>query len=296
MSPHPPGSVPGSDAIANLNSTPALPGFYCHNKGHRPAYVPFENVNDGVCDYDQCCDGSEEWEGINGVKCPDRCAELGKEWRVREDERQRARNAAFNRRRQLAAEGQRLRREVQDRIVSLKTEVEAGKKMVAKMEAELAEIEKEEQAKIVKSPKEGGSMGILVSLVKDRIEELKKALIDVREDRNSLKTRLAKVEGMLDRLKKEHDPYLLDKGVKDVVQSWEDYSTRDKGAETGQMMEKDIDEILKSDEENGINWEEWKDAEVADTAHRKFMSFWQLPSYSIAHEANLCETNQKSMT
>ena len=226
-----------------------------------------------MCDYEQCCDGSEEWEGINGVRCPDRCSELGKEWRVREDERQRARNAAFKRRRQLAAEAERLRREAQDRVVALKTEIEGGKKLVAKMEDELAEIEKEEQAKLVKSPKDGGPISVMVSLVKDRIEELKQALIDVREDRNSLKRRLAQVEEMLTRLKKEHDPYILDKGVKGVVQSWEEYSTRDKGAEQGKTLDKDVDELLKSDEENGINWEEWEDVDTRDTAYRKFYEF-----------------------
>ena len=268
LSPHPLGSIPRPDGIVNINSTPALPGFYCYNEGHQPAYVPFENVNDGVCDYDQCCDGSEEWEGISDVKCPNRCAEFGKERQEREDKRQLARNAAFSRRRQLAVEAQRLRREVQDRVVSLNTEIEGGKKMVVDMEEELAEIKKEEQAKMVKSPKEAGSTSVLVSLVKDRIEELKRALIDVRDDRNSLKNRLAQVEGMLNRLKKEHDPSLLDKGVKDVVQSWEKYSTRDKGVER-EGVEKDIDEILSSDEENGINWEEWEDIEIGDAAHRK---------------------------
>ena len=260
----------------NINSTPSLPGFYCYNNGHQPAYVPFENVNDGVCDYEQCCDGSEEWEGINGVKCPDRCSELGKEWRVREDERQRARNAAFKRRRQLAIEAQRLRREVQDHIVALKTEVEGGKKLVAKMEIELAEIEKEEEAKMVKSPKDGGPISVMVSLVRDRIEELKRALIDVREDRNTLKNRLAQAEEMLTRLKEEHDPYLLDKGVKGVVQSWEEYSTRDKGAERAESLDKDIDELLKSDEENGINWEEWNDVDTGDSAYRKFHARFHL--------------------
>lgn len=271
LSPHPLGSVPAPAGVGNINSTPSLPGFYCYNKGHQPGYVPFENVNDGVCDYEQCCDGSEEWEGINGVKCPDRCSELGKEWRIREDERQRARNSAFKRRRQLASEAQRLRREVQDRVVALKTEIEGGKKLVAKMEDELAEIEKEEQAKMVKSPKEGGPVSVMVSLVRDRIEELKQALIDVREDRNSLKKRLAQVEEMLTRLKEEHDPYLLDKGVKGVVQSWEEYSTRDKVADRGETLDKDVEELLKSDEENGINWEEWKDDDTGDTAYRKYM-------------------------
>ena len=71
----PPGTVTGEPNASN-----ALPGYYCKNKGHQPSYIPFTYVNDGICDYELCCDGSDEWAGVDGVRCEDRCKEMGREW------------------------------------------------------------------------------------------------------------------------------------------------------------------------------------------------------------------------
>ena len=70
--------------------TVVLPGFYCKNKGHVPAYIPFTVVNDGVCDWEVCCDGSDEWAGAGGVNCEDKCAAMGKEYKKKEAEREKA--------------------------------------------------------------------------------------------------------------------------------------------------------------------------------------------------------------
>ncbi|EXK24263.1 protein kinase C substrate 80K-H [Fusarium oxysporum f. sp. melonis 26406] len=66
-------------SLVTTNVTNALPGFWCANEGHIGMYVPFLYVNDGVCDYDLCCDGSEEYKGVGGVRCENRCSEIGKE-------------------------------------------------------------------------------------------------------------------------------------------------------------------------------------------------------------------------
>ena len=105
-----------ADLPSGINASLALPGFYCKNKGHLPAYVPFTNVNDGVCDYNTCCDGSEEWEGVGGVKCDDKCKEIGKEWRKHDEARQKSLTTAAKKRKELVAEGAKLKKEIEDRI------------------------------------------------------------------------------------------------------------------------------------------------------------------------------------
>jgi len=56
--------------------TAACPGtkFYCENNGSVGHFIPSSRVNDGVCDYDLCCDGSDEYNGA--IECPDRCEEF----------------------------------------------------------------------------------------------------------------------------------------------------------------------------------------------------------------------------
>ncbi|CAN3376987.1 hypothetical protein DIURU_001992 [Diutina rugosa] len=46
--------------------------FWCANEGHYGQYIPSFLVKDGVCDYDVCCDGSDEGSEV----CPNRCAEV----------------------------------------------------------------------------------------------------------------------------------------------------------------------------------------------------------------------------
>jgi protein kinase C substrate 80K-H len=68
---------PGTSACANGR-------FYCENVGFEPHYIRSFKVNDGVCDYDVCCDGTDELPGV----CENKCMEMRKEY----DERVRKHN------------------------------------------------------------------------------------------------------------------------------------------------------------------------------------------------------------
>ncbi|KAH3672189.1 hypothetical protein WICMUC_004418 [Wickerhamomyces mucosus] len=58
---------PGTNACSNGQ-------FYCQNEGHIPGYIKSSLINDGVCDYDVCCDGTDEWN--TPISCPNRCEEI----------------------------------------------------------------------------------------------------------------------------------------------------------------------------------------------------------------------------
>ncbi|KAF2772810.1 mannose 6-phosphate receptor domain-containing protein [Teratosphaeria nubilosa] len=233
-----------------------------------PTYVPFTSVNDGVCDYDVCCDGSEEWEGVGGVKCADKCAEIGKEWKKQDEARQKSLSNAAKKRKELVAEAARLRTEVQDRLQSLGTEIEGSEIKVKQLEGQLADVERREKGKVVKSdgvPK-AGKLSQLSGLAKNRISELREALIRVRGERDSSKSRLQELETILSTFKEEYNPNFNDEGVKRAVRAWEDYAARDKGPEPDAAHDRDLDAITKDDKENGINWDDYEgDDESSDT-------------------------------
>ena len=278
---------PGTSACAHLSplspvslgltpsddkdTTIALPGFYCKNKGHQPSYLPFTAVNDGVCDYDYCCDGSDEWARVGGVKCEDRCKEIGKEWRKQDEQRQKSLSSAAKRRKGIVADADRLRKEVEDRIQSLKTEIQAGEMKVKSLESDLAEAERQERSKVVKSPKGLSKMGLLAQLARDRIDELRESLVEVRSQRNTGKARIAELERILSTFKEEYNPNFNDEGVKRAVRSWEDYAARDKSTIGDDAHDRDLDEIIKPDSETGaINWSEWEGPEESDVDVRKY--------------------------
>ncbi|KAJ9101143.1 hypothetical protein QFC21_003361 [Naganishia friedmannii] len=54
--------------------------FWCANEGHVPGWVYASRVNDGICD-PECCDGSDEYD--DPTLCPNRCAQIGAEHRVK---------------------------------------------------------------------------------------------------------------------------------------------------------------------------------------------------------------------
>ncbi|KAJ3118813.1 hypothetical protein HK100_000535 [Physocladia obscura] len=53
--------------------------FNCANVGHVPGLLAASRVNDGVCDWDVCCDGSDEFDsGLGCTNVCERAAELAK--------------------------------------------------------------------------------------------------------------------------------------------------------------------------------------------------------------------------
>ncbi|KAI5268767.1 hypothetical protein E4T47_07568 [Aureobasidium subglaciale] len=265
LSPLSPSTLSDTTNKDQINSTQVLPGFYCKNKGHQPSYVPYTSVNDGFCDYDLCCDGSEEWAGVGGVKCQNKCDEIGKEWRKKTESRQRALNNANKKRKEYTTEAQRLRKEVEDRIKTLQTQLKASEIHVIDMEKELAEVERREKGKVVKSQgAKQGKMGILVSLAKQRTEELRDHLVRVRQERDTSKDRVTELEAILSTFKEEYNPNFNDEGVKRAVRAWEEYAARDKSGDDTSAHDRDLTEITKTDKDNGLDWDSYLEADGED--------------------------------
>lgn len=240
------------------NVSVALPGFYCKNKGHNPSYVPFTYVNDGICDYDLCCDGSDEWSGVGGTKCPDKCQEIGVEWRKQDEKRQISLTTAAKRRKELVAEGAKLRLEVEDHIKAYQNTVAGLEIKIAQLEQEKAEIEEREKNRVVKSG-QGGKVGVLTSLAKDKIGELAEGLAGVRTQRDALQSRLTELESIMTTFREEYNPNFNDEGVKRAVRSWEEYIARDKSEDIASANEQDLDEMQK-----GIESIDWAEFETSD--------------------------------
>lgn len=257
------------------DTTPALPGFYCQNKGHVPSYVPFTSVNDGVCDYDLCCDGSEEWEGAGGVRCEDKCKEIGKEWRRKDEARQKSLGNAAKKRKELVTQAQRLKKEVEDRVKTIQTQIEGAELKVKQMEREVADLEQKEKSKVVQATsgqKGGGKLGILSDLAKRRIDELREHLGQVRMERNEYSRRVYELEEILTTFKEEYNPNFNDEGVKRAVRAWEDYAAQKDGDDASQEAEEDLNQILRPDNANGLDWSQFEEDDSSDTDVCKYCS------------------------
>lgn len=260
----PPQPLPAS-LSGTTNTTNALPGFWCENKGHIGTYVPFLFVNDGVCDYDLCCDGTEEYAGKAGVKCENRCDEIGKEWRRVEKERQENFDRANKRRKTMVKEAKELRRQVETKINTLTTEIKELEVKRDELKTKMEDAKREDIGKVV-SGEGSGKIGVLAGMAKARVNELRDALNKVVGERKQLSDKVAELEGILSTFKEEYNPNFNDEGVKKAVRAWEDYAAKKVEGAAEAVHESDLEAVLKEDSEtSGINWKEFEEEEGTDT-------------------------------
>ncbi|KAF7894765.1 uncharacterized protein EAF01_010215 [Botrytis porri] len=259
----PPQPLQGTTGSSPHNTSLALPGYYCKNKGHMPTYVPFTYVNDGVCDYELCCDGSDEWENVGGIKCADKCAEIGKEWKRLDDIRTKAQVKANKKRDELVNEAQRLRADVRMSIGRTELEISQLEKKEEELKQKYEEVERRERGKVVKTSEgKTSKVSILALMAKTRVAELRDALTGVQAKKVALQNKVNELEGILARFKEERNPNFNDEGVKRAVKAWEDYAaTKDASeAEDTESQDAAVDETAKA-ENDGIEWETWENDE-----------------------------------
>ncbi|KAH7309778.1 glucosidase 2 subunit beta precursor [Stachybotrys elegans] len=255
------GSVSGT-----TKTTAALPGFWCENKGHIGTYVPFAYVNDGVCDYELCCDGTEEYQGVGGIRCENRCAQIGKEYRRIQDDKRRSMARAGKKRKAMVEESAELRRQIEAKIGVLKEELATLEVKKDELRKRHAEAERREQGRVVQGEGSGGKLGVLVGLARARVRELRQTLDKVLDQRDDLADKVEELEAILKKFKEEYNPNFNDEGVKAAVKAYEDYAAREATTAPIDLADTDIVEILKEDDENnGINWKEFETADADDT-------------------------------
>ena len=256
--------LPGSTS-GTTNTTNALPGFWCVNAGHIGSYIPFMYVNDGVCDYELCCDGSDEFSRVGGIQCENRCDAIGKEHRRLEEERRQSKERSAKRRRTMIKEARELRRRVEANVASLKSEIEALEVRKGELQKKYEEVERSERNRVVKVDGQGGKLGVLVSLAKTRVSELRNALDKLLDQRDDLQDRVEQLEDILTKFKEEYNPNFNDEGVKAAVKSWEDYAAGQASEKKSDLPDGDLIEMMKEDgETSGINWAEFEKDDASD--------------------------------
>lgn len=218
-------------------------------------------MNDGVCDYEECCDGSEEYAHVGGIKCENRCVEMGKEYRRKEEERVKGEREAVRRRRELVKEAERARLQLEDSVKDLETQVGGLRVREEEARKQLDEVERREKYRVVS----GGSAKatrttVLAKLAKARVEELRTTLQKEVEKKATAAKKLAQLESILSAFKTEYNPNFNDEGVKRAVKAWEDYVAASPPDSSLLTDDPDVEVILRGDSEetSGINWVEWE--------------------------------------
>ncbi|KAG6282062.1 hypothetical protein E4U48_005330 [Claviceps purpurea] len=254
--------LPASGVISSSPKL-ALPGFWCENKGHIGSYVPFLFVNDGMCDHDLCCDGTEEYGHVGGIKCENRCAEIGKEYRRLAEEKTQKMARAAKQKNAMLSEARVLRRSVEAKIAQLNSDIHVLEAKKADLQKKHDDAQLHDRGRVVKSQEgPGGKLGVLIGLAKVRVDELRTTLDRVVQERNEMDSKVQELEGILSKFKEEYNPNFNDEGVKSAVKAFEDYAAREAEIVRDVKADADLESILREDSEtSGVNWAEFEAGE-----------------------------------
>ncbi|KAK9447904.1 glucosidase II beta subunit-like-domain-containing protein [Limtongia smithiae] len=210
--------------------------YYCANKGHIPKYISSARVNDGVCDYDVCCDGSDE-VGAGLIRCENRCKEQAAEHAKREADAQRAQRGGWAARQKLVSKAAGAREKLQ-------------KELTAAVAAEASALAREKRAeealeRALAKAADGVRESEGVVRARARLNELRHAVAASGARARELEARTTRAEEILKTLSQEYNPNYNDEGVKAAVKAYNEF--REAFGEVEGAIE--VDETEDADEE-----------------------------------------------
>lgn len=207
----------GSDE-PGTNACPYNPErkFYCSNDGHFPGYLENFKLNDGVCDYEVCCDGSDEY--FSG-KCENKCKEIHKQFLKYKEKAHREIETSLVRKQTLANKAKEDRMKLQERFDELRKKLE---------------IQELELDSLRKSLEENGNQDDAAEeLVYTRLSpHIKELHTNIESERNNVQDYSKKVtylESVLSHLIENYNPNFNDLAVKESVHKFQDYLSNKEG-------------------------------------------------------------------
>lgn len=210
---------PGTNACSMYDKR-----FYCENEGHVPNFIENFKLNDGVCDYDYCCDGSDEYK--SGA-CPNKCKEIHEQF-------QKYKAAVLDDIDKSLA----IKSKYIDKATELRAAVEQN---VAKLEAQIALYEQQlKKAETSQDDSTSTSYEAVLqkvsNSVNEAIEKYEQRVVEESE-------RVLQLEKLLGKLIKGYNPNFNDLAVKEAVHGFQDYVSNKKDTE---KVEHNVHEQLAS--------------------------------------------------
>lgn len=185
--------------------------FYCENKGFFPRLLERHKLNDGVCDYDICCDGSDEW--ISRL-CPDKCEQVRQQYDNYVQETVSKVSAALETRKQYVEKAQSAKKSLEQKLAAARAEAAEAEILAAKRQKELQQAEMDAQ----NAPQDTSDPGLeeYGQKIKDTLEAYKKQAEQQQQE-------LQKLQNMVADLAANYNPNFNDAAVKKCVRLYGDY-------------------------------------------------------------------------
>jgi protein kinase C substrate 80K-H len=180
--------------------------FYCHNEGHIPGHLENFKLNDGVCDYEICCDGSDEY--LTG-RCENKCSEIHQQYVTYVQTTNEEMDISLSEKKKFLSIAQEKRANAENRVEALKKELESSLRSKDK------EIESQSQ--------EDTPDQLVYLKLSPYLQELQTSIQLERSKLEDYSKNIAFLESVLSSLIKNYNPNFNDLAVKDTVNKFRDY-------------------------------------------------------------------------
>lgn len=197
----------GSDE-PGTNACPYDPSrkFYCPNEGHIPGYLENFKLNDGVCDYEICCDGSDEY--LTG-KCENKCSEIHQQYVTYVQTSNEEMDISLSEKKKLLSIAQEKRANAENRVEVLKEELDLS----------LRSKDKEIESQSLEDAPEQ----LIYSKLSPYLQELQTNIQIERSELENYSKTIAFLENILSNLIENYNPNFNDLAVKETVNKFRDY-------------------------------------------------------------------------
>lgn len=235
-----------------------LKPFYCKNDGHVPGYLDHFKVNDGVCDYDICCDGLDEFAS---GKCPNKCAKVSKQFKKYRTQKRLDIQHALVIQEIFVEQAQAIRNGLQSKVV------EMGYILAAKrVELEHLRSLLDDAVAQQNQPEQQ-----VFQVVSPAVKKLEAAVAAQEASFDALQKQVAELEAVLASLAASYNPNFNDPAVKLAVSKYQEYASNKKAvsreavgphltALLGHLEKISLavsPNVVAPEPEAPKNWEEW---------------------------------------
>ncbi|KAI5967725.1 hypothetical protein CANMA_002905 [Candida margitis] len=196
----------GSDE-PGTNACPNPPfKFYCKNEGHFPNYIDQFKLNDGVCDYEICCDGSDEYK-LGG--CENKCGEIHRQFEEYKNSKLAFMKKAGVKKQQTIKRAHNGRRKLREQLDSLESQVSELKAKINKLKLQSENLEERDESVFDQLREYFGGLA-------DKLELHKRDILHQE-------SKLQALETILNFLSTHYNPNFNDAAVKEVIHKFQEY-------------------------------------------------------------------------
>ncbi|GMM27584.1 Gtb1 protein [Martiniozyma asiatica (nom. inval.)] len=200
--------------------------FYCQNTGFQSNFIPSWMVDDGVCDYDVCCDGSDEPNG----HCENKCIEMKRQWDEKVSNHNELIMAGLNIKNRILQKSSEMKQALELSIESLTEELNNNKNKHDFLQKEREKFD--ESQTFVDSA--------FISL-EEKVDNLKNTINQKSEILNLLLGKVSHLEQILKKMTGEYNHNFNDPAVKLAAQSYLNYAAGEENA----IQDPSFQDILK---------------------------------------------------